>query len=257
VGGVVVSPTGIGVGEIVEKFKRYWWLVLCLWALLAFVSWHYESTCGMFFSSACLSGYWDGLRWIALLKWVTPYQTLLAGGFAVAGGAFALIAARHSTATTLALENSKNRQASIVACSIVADEFRDAVLLLSQTGGASMMFVQQSSPFIQTPIYAATLHTINPLLGSTVSAHRREIEEAIRTRSSIEAYRRIRIATAKCYFVWHMLDMISQRLDVTGKYNMNSTDKLPPGFLIEVMQSSDIRPKDLGGLYRHFNWSKT
>ncbi len=65
-----------------------------MWALLAFVSWHYESTCGVFFASGCLSEYWVGIRWIALLKWVTPYQALLAGIAAVVGGYFVLLSQR-------------------------------------------------------------------------------------------------------------------------------------------------------------------
>ncbi|WP_144115322.1 hypothetical protein [Agrobacterium pusense] len=79
---------------MVEKIKRYWWLAACLWALLAFVSWHFESTCGVFFFSACLSEYWAGIRWIALLKWVSPYQALLAGIAAVVGGYFVLLSQR-------------------------------------------------------------------------------------------------------------------------------------------------------------------
>lgn len=238
------------------KLKRYWWVGVCLWVLLAFVSWHYESSCGVFFYSDCFSQYWEGLRWIALLKWVSPYQTLVAGVFAVAGGAFALIAAKHATATTLSLENAKKRQASLVACSIIADEFRDAVLLLSQTRGHAMLVAKVSSPFVQTPLYLATIHAIDPLLGSIVSARRREIEDAIQAMSALEAYRTITIAKVKCYFVWHMLDMISQRLDATGTYNMDGDKKLPPGILINILDETGVNPRNLSGLYKHFDWSK-
>ncbi|TGR71398.1 hypothetical protein EN837_08260 [bacterium M00.F.Ca.ET.194.01.1.1] len=100
-----------------EKFKRYWWLVLCLWALLAFVSWHYESTCGVFFASECLSEYWAGIRWIALLKWVSPYQTLLGGFAALAAGAFVLI----STRETL----EENRRQKVIDLQLTQD-LRDA-----------------------------------------------------------------------------------------------------------------------------------
>lgn len=67
---------------------------MSLWALLAFTSWHYESTCGLIFSSGCLSEYWVGIRWVVLLKWVTPYQALLAGMAAVVGGYFVLLSQR-------------------------------------------------------------------------------------------------------------------------------------------------------------------
>lgn len=84
------SPKGIGDGEFVEIFRRYWWVVVSAWVLLAFVSWHYETTCGVFFSFQCFSQYWDGVRWVALLKWVSLYQTLLAGLAAIVGGYFVL-----------------------------------------------------------------------------------------------------------------------------------------------------------------------
>jgi hypothetical protein len=49
-----------------------------------------ESKCGFFFSQACISESLSGARWIILLKWISPYQTLIAGLAAVAGGGFAL-----------------------------------------------------------------------------------------------------------------------------------------------------------------------
>lgn len=103
-GGVVVSPMGNRGRQVVEKIKRYWWLAACLWALLAFVSWHFESTCGVFFSSACLSEYWDGIRWIALLKWVFPYQTLI-GGFAALLAGFIVLKSTRET-----IEASKHQK---------------------------------------------------------------------------------------------------------------------------------------------------
>lgn len=50
----------------------------------------------MFFSSGCLSQYWDGLRWVALLKWVSPYQTLLGGFAALLAGLIVLKSTRET-----------------------------------------------------------------------------------------------------------------------------------------------------------------
>lgn len=71
-------------------------MAFCLWALLAFTSWHYESTCGVFFASGCLSEYWRGIRWVVLLKWVSPYQTLIGGGAALIAGLIVLKSTRET-----------------------------------------------------------------------------------------------------------------------------------------------------------------
>ncbi|MFC7067425.1 hypothetical protein [Brucella rhizosphaerae] len=77
-----------------EKWKSWAIGIASTWALLAFVAWHYESTCGMFLSGACFSEFLEWVRWIILLKWVNPYQQLLAGLAAVAGGAFVIFSGR-------------------------------------------------------------------------------------------------------------------------------------------------------------------
>lgn len=255
---MVVSPTGNRVGEIVENLKRYWWMAFCLWALLAFVSWHFETTCGLFFSSACLSEYWDGIRWIALFKWVLPYQTLIAGAFAVAGGAFALIAARHSTATALSLEDAKNKRSAAIACSIVGDEFRDAAYRASQNyTGAGLAIIDRSSPFVQTNAFITTLHAVDPMLGSIVSAQRRDIEEALSSRSIQDLYRTLREARAKSYVVWHLLLSVAERLDQSGRFDLSNGEKLPPGNLPNLLKRDKVDPKSLVGLYGLFDWPET
>lgn len=227
------------------------------WILLAFVSWHYESSCGVFFYSDCFSIYWDGLRWIALLKWVEPYQTLLAGLAALAAGKFALTAARHSTETAAKLENAKSKEAALIACSIVADEFRDATNELSKVVGAGMMLIKPPpSPFIQSQAYMASLHSINPMLGSIVSAQKRDIENSIISRGAEGRYHHIREMKAKSYVVWHLLLAISQRLDDSGKYDLNNPNRLPTGPLPDILSRSNIRPESLVGLYSLFDWPK-
>lgn len=229
-----------------------------MWALLAFVSWHYESTCGVFFSSSCLTEYWDGLRWIILLKWVSTYQTLIAGMLAVAAGAFALIAARHSTATTLALEDAKSKRSAIIACSIVADEFRDAAYRASQNYlGAGLEIIDRSSPFVQTNTFVTTLHAVDPMLGSIVSAQRRDIEEALSSRSIQDLYRTLREARAKSYVVWHLLLSVAERLDQSGRFDLSNGEKLSPGNLPNLLKRDKVDPKSLVGLYGLFDWAET
>jgi hypothetical protein len=238
----------------VEKLKRYWWVGVCSWALLAFVSWHYESSCGVFLSSACLSNYWEGVRWIALLKWVSPYQTLIAGVFAVAGGAFALIAARHSTATSLALEDAKSKRAAVIACSIVADEFRDASARLVKHSSAMGLYApQQPSPFAKTADYMAALHNIDPMLGSIVSGRKVEIDALLGSAPSRSTYNASREALAKSYIVWHMLLSVSRNLDSAGRYDLRE-NKLPIGPLPDLLRTVGVEPRALTGLYEYFNW---
>lgn len=231
---------------------------MSLWAPLAFISWHYESNCGVFFSSACLSQYWYGIRWVALLKWVELYQTLLAGLAALAAGKFALTAAQHSTANAIKLENAKSRNAATIACSIVADEFRDAVNELSKVVGAGTILLKQPvSPFIQSQAYMASLHSINPMLGSIVSSQKRDIEQSIISRRPGEEYQIINEMKARSYVVWHLLLMVSQRLDESGKYDLSSPERLPSGHLHEILSRSGIRPGSLVGLYSLFEWPET
>ncbi|MGX9992131.1 hypothetical protein ACS4RR_023710 [Rhizobium sp. Z1P35] len=116
---------------MIDRFRRWAPIAVAIWVLTAFIAWHYESACGVFFSGVCVSQYWAGLRWILLLKWIAPYQTLLGGLAAVAAGTFVLLAAKLSSEQAQTAENARRKQSAIVACSIVADEFRDAQIQVS------------------------------------------------------------------------------------------------------------------------------
>lgn len=112
------------------------------------------------------------------------------------------------------------------------------------------------SPFVQTPGYTGTLHSIDPLLGSIVSAHKREIEETIESGGNRGRYHHINEKTAKCYAVWHLLILLSDRLDETGRYDLKKTERLPAGPLVDHLRTSNVRPESLIGLYSFFDWSK-
>ncbi|KAB2671127.1 hypothetical protein F9K77_14350 [Ochrobactrum sp. LMG 5442] len=77
-----------------EKWKSWAIGIGAGWVLLAFVSWHVESKCGVFFGKACFSEFLGWTRWVILLKWVDSYQQLLAGIAAIIGGAFVVLAGR-------------------------------------------------------------------------------------------------------------------------------------------------------------------
>ncbi|NTA91277.1 hypothetical protein G6L26_005635 [Agrobacterium radiobacter] len=73
-------------------------IAICVWMLVAFTAWHFENSCGMFLSQKCFALYWDGVRWIVLLKWLNQYQQLISGIAALAAGAFVLYAGREQIA---------------------------------------------------------------------------------------------------------------------------------------------------------------
>jgi hypothetical protein len=113
------------------KIKTYLIGAGALWALLAFVAWHYESTCGMFLSGACWATYWDGLRHVLLLKWVWDFQTLLTGILTLAGAFTVIYAAWYKTNETRKDEAEKRRRDVACAYIAISDEFGEAAKTLA------------------------------------------------------------------------------------------------------------------------------
>ena len=232
---------------MITKIMRWAPLAIAGWALLAFVSWHYESTCGVFFNAACLSQYWEGLRWLVLLKWVMPYQTLLGGIGAVAAGAFVLIAAKRTAEESARSENAKRKQGAIIACSIIADKFRDARMEVDRP---SYLSIHKKALFPQAPLNLPTLHSIDPMLGSVISALKRDIEDYLIIRDA----RNIKIAGAKCWVGYFLLLAVLERLQEDGTYNLRQGKPLPANSLKEVLESDHVAPRALVGLYHLFDW---
>lgn len=237
---------------MIDSYKKWAVVGVSLWALTAFIAWHVESTCGMFLSGACFSDYWEGIRWIVLLKWVKEYQTLIGGFAALAAGAFVLLAAKQTSKDADRAENSKRKYTSEVACSLVADEFRDAQQLVT----TATYTVHNAGPiFPQSSSFLPALHAIDPMLGSIVSAQRRDIEEFMRS-SSENRFGQYKYASAKCYMIWHLLLFISTRLQEDGTYNLRNGEPIPAGILKRVVGNSGIDVKALTGLYSLFDWDK-
>lgn len=234
------------------NWKPWLWAGISIWCLLAFLAWHYESTCGVFFSGSCMGQYWDGLRWIILLKWVEPFQTLIGGVAALAAGAFVLIAARQTSEEARASENNKRLQEALVACSIVADEFRDAQIELRGYMPTILYSPPRKPSFVHSATYMPSLHAIDPMLGSIVSAHRRDIEQHFA--SNTIDYASCNMATAKCYVIWHLLLSISARLSPDGTFDLSNGARLPAGELPRLLGPLGVGPKDIRGLYHLFDW---
>jgi hypothetical protein len=95
------------------------------------------------------------------------------------------------------------------------------------------------------------------MLGSIVSAQKRDIEHSILSGGNTGRYHHINEMKAKSYVVWHMLLMISERLDEAGKYDLNNPEKLPAGPLTGILHELGIPPARLIGLYSLLDWSKT
>jgi len=77
-----------------EKWKSWAIGIGAGWVLLAFLSWHYETSCGSIFGLSCRKLYWSNFRGFFLLRWIEPYQQILSGLLALLGGAFVLVAGR-------------------------------------------------------------------------------------------------------------------------------------------------------------------
>lgn len=232
------------------------WVAVCVstWSLLAFVAWHYESTCGVFFSRACLGQYWDALRWLVLFKWVQPYQTLIGGAAALAAGTFVLVAAKQTAQEMRASENANKRQNAAVACSIIADEFRDARIHLRGSGLGYASILRPRYSFVHSATYMPSLHAIDPMLGSVVSATRRDIEEHLVSGPTSNSFRANDVASAKCFAAWHLLISVSERLHADGTFALRGGTKIPAGELRRLLEGTKVSPRELTGLYHLFDW---
>lgn len=237
------------------NWKPWLWAIISIWCLLAFLAWHYESTCGVFFSASCMSQYWEGLRWIILLKWVETFQTLIGGVAALAAGAFVLIAAKHSGKEAREAANAAKRQSAIIACSIIADEFRDANIHVSTSPLGFPSFAQPKFSFTHSSTYMPSLHAIDPMLGSIVSACRRDIDMHLGTRTMSPSFMADRLASAKCLAIWHLLISISGKLSADGTFALSAGNLIPAGELQSLLKGLPVKPKELIGLYYLFDWA--
>lgn len=244
------------VKPLLDGFKKWAPTAGAVWILTAFVAWHFESKCGVFFSPKCLPFYWDGLRWIVLLKWVYPYQTLLGAVGAVGAGAFVLVAAQRSSKDLREAEDANRKRVAVVACSMVGSEFLDVqVNVLAATNSMHMSRSVQNT-FVQTPGHMPAIHAIDSMLGSIVAAQKRDIEKFIADPSKLHSRDASREIVAKCLVIWHLLIWIGDNLDSDGTYGLRRSKPIPAGQLSSLMKNMRFEPRQLIGLYSLFDWSE-
>lgn len=242
---------------MMEKLKQAVWYILPIWALLAFVSWHYESDCGVFFSPECGFKYWEGIRWVALLKWVFPYQTLIGGIAALAAGAFVLLAARQTSSDARSDSLAARRQSSLVACSILSGELRDAWHLLGTQGLAQLLPTRPiQSPFAQFSTYIPALHAIDPFIAALTSSVKRDVETEAMSARTYSGYKEHEIIAARCIAMSRILEFVSNNLkdDATFRFEKNGP-KVPGKGVRHLIARVGVTPRQLLGLDTFFDWN--
>ena len=243
---------------MMQKLKQTVWYVLPTWALLAFVSWHYESDCGVFFSPACGSEYWEGIRWMVLLKWVLPYQTLIGGIAALAAGAFVLLAARQTSSDARSDSLAARKQSSTVACSILSGELRDAWYLLGKQGLLQLLPTPPiQTPFTQFSTYIPLLHAVDPFIAALTSAVKRDADTEFMSAPKPFGYNEREIVAARCLAVSRILEFVSNNLQENATFRFGSDGPRVPGKgLHELLSKVGVSPRQLYGLDVFFDWSK-
>ncbi len=243
---------------MITRFKQAIWCVVTLWALLAFVAWHYENDCGVFFSAKCGSVYWEGVRWIALLKWVFPYQTLLGGIAALAAGAFVLLAARQTSSDARSDRLAAQRQASLVACSILSGEMRDAWYLLGTYGLAQLLPARPvQSPFTQFSTYIPALHAINPFIAALTSSVKRDAETEASSTREYSRYKEHQIVAARCIAMSRILEFVGNNLREDATFRFEATGPKVPGKGVgALIRRVGVTPGQLLGMDVFFDWDK-
>jgi hypothetical protein len=242
-----------------EKAKPWLILGVSAWALLAFVAWHYESTCGMFLSSECWSRHWNALRNFVLFRWLYDFQTLLAGFAAIAGGAFVLLGSKLNSEETKNETDRSQRKASSIACSLIHDEFRDAVLVIQNTRYESYIRlppgngVQTDLIFKHLPSHIHQLHYISPTLGSLVSAAKRDFDALCTPDLRNATFDRRSHSVIQCYVMCQLLLEVERRLKADGTFPVGE-EKVPAGYLADKLKRLSLNPTHLIGYYSLFEW---
>ncbi len=213
-----------------EKLK-YWAIgIASAWALLAFIAWHYESTCGMFLSGACFSAYFEGARWILLLKWVEPYQTLIGGSLALGAGFFVLVSAREQVRASEQTENKRRKETSIISCANASHEFYEMIADLNRHQSyARMTNIPNYNPTGKVINLKATtstqLSTINVYISEKASKIYRESQSILISGQKPEfSYSE---AKAHCLVWAYLLRYISQNLSEDAKFSIDQNRPIP------------------------------
>jgi hypothetical protein len=232
------------------KIKTYLIGAGALWALLAFVAWHYESTCGMFLSGACWATYWDGLRHVLLLKWVWDFQTLAAGVLAFAAGAFAFAAATLKIKHGELAEFNRRRLEQSQACSILAADFLLASAILKQHKSDPNLL--KRSAILRPPPHpqANKIYELNRILGTRLTAIHELAYESANLRDKVR-----RIISTECLMMAEILQRASKEVYITGIFRMLPSSIPASQALLATITELELAVSDLNVLGPYMIWN--
>ena len=243
-----------------EKWKSWAIGIGSGWVLLAFIAWQTESTCGMFLSAECTTVYWNWVRYFVLFRWLYDFQTLLAGFAAIAGGAFVLLGAKLNSQESKNEINQSQRRASSIACSLIHDEFRDAVLAIRNTKYDSFSYLdpvtrtRSDDIFKHLPTHIHQLHYVSPTLGSLVSAAYREFNVLCSPDLRRAEPNKKSHTTVQCLVMIQLLLEVERKLKPDGTFPVGE-ERLPAGHLIMQLKRRNLDPEQLIGYHDLFDWN--
>jgi len=238
-------------GPVMRMWYRIkWWLlfITIVWLLLASVLLidHAKN-----YSHAMISDrIWRTLSHIVLLKWITKYQTLIAGISALAGASFVYLTAKYSASESKKLENTKRKAESVSACAIVAQDFHDAAYQIIYYAKDDKLPLFQN-----TTAYLFSIAKINTMLSSVVASIKLDTTLFIDRDSQNASIKRHHKIGLQCYMVWQILMHVSDNIAPDGTYDLRNEGNIPVGELNIRRRMLLAKPEDIIGLYGFFDWS--
>lgn len=229
-----------------EKWKSRAIGIGAAWVLLAFVSWHVESKCGVFFSYGCFSEFLTWSRRIILLKWIEPYQTLIAGLCAIAGGAFALSAAKLQTENQKKVADERDRSQMISGLYLVSNYFYRASTEHRINRGSGLSFASKAESLL--PLVTGCSPYLPDFIHSAVEYLR--VHEASKSKNRIPAS--VRLYATSCLFA-EAAKYLSKREN--GVILQRGELKFQATALLAYIEKYDGDKKDIGPLREFFDLS--
>jgi hypothetical protein len=233
------------------RIKTYLIFAGALWALLAFVAWHYESTCGMFLSGSCWATYWAGLRRVLLLKWVEDYQTLVAGLLAFAAGTFAYTATSLKIKHEQAAESRRRTEEQGNACAILAADFFMAFQTLVKSISDANTIKQSTALRIIPHPQTFKVYEIDRHLGMALTA----IQEAAHDYQNLDEDMQ-RITSVECLMLAQIFRQAADEIYESGLFSLQLSSVTPSHHLLTIMKDLGVTVDDVDLLAPFLDWSE-
>ncbi|WP_146113598.1 hypothetical protein [Brucella pituitosa] len=246
-----------------QSLKGWWQMKIIAWALgVLFTVW---LTAFTWFKGAELgcaqdlticahaTGAW--FRKLVLLEWASKWQTLLAGIAAILAGAFVILAAKISARDEENRTNRKNYSASMVACSIISDEFRDLANQFELHRTSASTPVKVSSHLVAFSIHLSQLHFINATVGSMLTSARLEAERVAHFQAMSSSTDGKAMA-AKAYLISAALKQIGYKLSNDGRLHTQTELLSAEDSMVRKIRSLGIFPEKIEYWSSLFNWPK-